>query len=344
MNSALTSSTASKEPTRLLESLVRLTEKRDQHALEKCLVDTLPELIPSSSIVLYELQYIDDIIWVYPVAHSGNPGPDTPMQPLPGSDFAACLSCINSGTTSAELLADGHTRTYYPVEGIDGTYGCLSIEALSPSAETDRIVDAFLRIHSNYLLLIHDSERDTLTSLFNRKKFDARIIDAIEDTRHRGKRIKDVTTHHFLCLLDIDFFKKVNDTFGHLYGDEVLLIFARLMEETFRAEDWLFRFGGEEFLVILRNITDAQAFSALTRFRERIQAHEFPQVGHITVSIGFTRILANLLPTSIIEQADIALYYAKGHGRNQVQQYSELLAAGLIKPPASEAGSDIELF
>ncbi len=344
MNTDLTGNNPNKEPTRLLESLVRLTEKRDQHALEKCLVDTLPDLIPASSIVLYELQYIDDVTWVYPVAHSGSPGPDTPMQPLPASDFGACLACINSGSTPAELMADGHTRTYYPVEGVDGTYACLAIEALTPSAEIDRIVDAFLRIHSNYLLLIHDSERDTLTSLYNRKKFDIRIIDAIEDTRHRGKRVKDVTTHHFLCLLDIDHFKRVNDNFGHLYGDEVLLIFARLMEETFRAEDWLFRFGGEEFLVILRNITDTQAFAALTRFRERIQAHEFPQVGHITVSIGFTRIQADLLPTSTVEQADIALYYAKGHGRNQVQQYSELLAAGLINPPASEAGSDIELF
>lgn len=344
MNSGSSSSTPDKEPTRLLESLVRLTEKRDQHALEKCLVDTLPDLIPASSIVLYELQYIDEVTWVYPVAHSGTPSLDTPMQPLPGNDFSACLACINSGHISSELLPDGHTRTYYPVEGIDGTYACLTIEAMSPSPAIDRIVDAFLHIHTNYLELIHDSERDTLTSLYNRKKFDARIIDAIEDTSHRGKRIKDAATHHYLCLLDIDHFKQVNDNFGHLYGDEVLLIFARLMQETFRSEDWLFRFGGEEFLVILRNATDAQANAALTRFRERVEAHEFPQVGHITVSIGFTRIQANLLPTSIVEQADIALYYAKGHGRNQVQQYSELLAAGLIKPPVSETGSDIELF
>lgn len=332
------------ESQHLLESLVRLTEKRDQHELERCLVDTLPQLSNCLAVVLYELQTIDGGNWIYPVAYNGDPSPDTPLQPLPAEEFPACSVCMDSGSSDSELLAyDGRTRIFYPVPGIEGIYGCLVVETFSQKDTFDKVVDALLQINLNFMTLLHDSERDTLTSLYNRKKFDARIIQAIDDMHHRGKRNKDGASIHLLCLIDIDHFKKINDNYGHLYGDEVLLIFARLMQETFRTEDWLFRYGGEEFVVILRNINHAQASAVLNRFREKVAAYSFPQVGHITISIGYSDIVADVYPSTIVEQADAALYYAKEHGRNQTHGYHDLIASGQL-PPKQRGNENAEFF
>src|SRR6185369_17286004 len=158
-------------------------------------------------------------------------------------------------------------------------------------------------------------------------------------------RVADGRVSAGVCfaIFDVDHFKRVNDQFGHLYGDEVLTLVARLMVQSFRHEDLLFRYGGEEFAVVLANADLAIAGAALERFRRKVEAYAFPQIGHKTVSIGFTALDAAQGVERAVMCADRALYYAKHHGRNQTHCYETLIAEGKLAPVTQTRG-DVELF
>ena len=143
----------------------------------------------------------------------------------------------------------------------------------------------------------------------------------------------------WLGVVDIDHFKKINDNFGHLFGDEVLLRVADLMRQTFRSNDKLFRFGGEEFVVMLRNVAEDHVHNIFTRFRLAVERHDFPQVGRVACSVGFARIDPRLSPADLLGRADEALYYSKRNGRNQVNGFDELIMSGKLRitTPASQA-------
>jgi diguanylate cyclase (GGDEF)-like protein len=143
-------------------------------------------------------------------------------------------------------------------------------------------------------------------------------------------------------VIDIDHFKRVNDTYGHLIGDEVLLLLARLMRASFRFDDRLYRFGGEEFVVLMRCTDAAAASLAFERLRSHVERHMFPQVGRITVSIGFTELKPGDTPSGAFERADKAVYFAKGQGRNQVRHHADLVAAGHLEDDTKVG--DVELF
>ena len=165
------------------------------------------------------------------------------------------------------------------------------------------------------------------------------ITSSLEKER-RNDRNDD--SCHWIGILDIDHFKNINDNFGHMYGDEVLLLFANLMEKTFRNSDLLFRYGGEEFVVVLSPTTESEAFLVFDRFRKKLESFNYPRIGKITISIGIVNINSQEHPTTLLEHADQSLYYAKEHGRNQVCNYNELIKAGKLKVRQIE--SDIDLF
>lgn len=187
-------------------------------------------------------------------------------------------------------------------------------------------LEGIIRVYRN-LVALHDSkERDTLTKLPNRQTFDRRLMQICEYYLSLPRISVDSKSSWF-AIMDIDHFKKVNDTFGHLYGDEVLLIFSQLMEKHFRYNDFLFRFGGEEFVVILNLANQSNAEMVFQRFREAVATHAFPTVGRVTVSIGVTHINTAVMPSTLIDRADKALYFAKANGRNQVILYETTLQA-----------------
>jgi diguanylate cyclase (GGDEF)-like protein len=136
-------------------------------------------------------------------------------------------------------------------------------------------------------------------------------------------------------VVDVDHFKAVNDKFGHLYGDEVLILVANLLQSSFRAQDRVFRFGGEEFVVLLRSTTLDNVKKIIDRFRMNVESHDFPQVGRVTVSVGFVSIGAFDSPVVTLGHADQALYYAKSNGRNRACHYDDLVANGLLHAVAS---------
>ncbi len=120
---------------------------------------------------------------------------------------------------------------------------------------------SILRIYRNFQGLLDYSERDTLTGLLNRKTFDESFLKAMAEpcaaagAGVAGERPPGTAARarsYWLGVIDIDHFKRVNDNHGHLIGDEVLLLLARLMRSSFRFHDRLYRFGGEEFVVLMR--------------------------------------------------------------------------------------------
>ncbi|MEW6582700.1 MAG: diguanylate cyclase [Actinomycetota bacterium] len=151
--------------------------------------------------------------------------------------------------------------------------------------------------------------RDPLTGVANRRLFTERIESEISRARRHG---------HPLCLamLDIDHFKRINDTFGHPVGDQVLTEVAALISGLARAEDVIARVGGEEFAWILPETDLDGATAAVDRLRRTVERTPFPIAGRVTISCGITALDAVDEPDSITARADEALYRAKEGGRN----------------------------
>jgi diguanylate cyclase (GGDEF)-like protein len=102
----------------------------------------------------------------------------------------------------------------------------------------------------------------------------------------------------------------------------------------------VFRFGGEEFVVLLRSTTLENARKIIDRFRSNVEAHVFPQVGTVTVSVGFVAINSYEAPVAILGRADQALYYAKTSGRNRACYYDDLVRDGLLQPVSSNENAE----
>ena len=156
---------------------------------------------------------------------------------------------------------------------------------------------------------------DGLTGLYNRRQFEI----GLEQEFNRAKRHP---SDFSLAILDIDFFKKVNDTYGHQYGDYVLKTVAELMKQSFRKTDFLYRYGGEELVMIMPETNIEGAIIPVQRLRRMVEEYDFDYNGiksKVTVSIGLTMNYQNLNSTAeILKTADEALYRAKEEGRNRV--------------------------
>lgn len=233
-----------------------------------------------------------------------------------------------------------------------GLPGVIEVRSEQPlSLETLRPIQTLLRVFGNFQNLLESSQRDTLTGLLNRQTFDATFLKASMpvvsdnpmDATVERRTNANTKTGYWLGVVDIDHFKRVNDGFGHLIGDEVLVLVARIMRQSFRHYDRLYRFGGEEFVVLLRGGTEEDAKAAYERFRTNVESYLFPQVKTVTVSLGFTEVQHQDTPNQAFSRADQGVYQAKHQGRNQVLCYEGLVRDGVIKVEGEHIG-DVELF
>ena len=155
------------------------------------------------------------------------------------------------------------------------------------------------------------SEIDPLTKIYNRVKvnefFDNLFVNVGESNQTFS-----------VILFDIDHFKMINDTYGHNIGDKVLFELARLTQSLFRSTDTLARWGGEEFIIILKNTTAEQASMLANRVRVAIDQYPFEGVGHLSCSFGVTQYILGDTKANFLERVDKALYEAKENGRDQV--------------------------
>jgi len=235
-----------------------------------------------------------------------------------------------------------------PVEvGLPGVLEVRSAEPLSVRAQ--RTIQTVLKVFGNFQNLLESSQRDALTALLNRQTFDATFLKASMPVAERGsdhnegERRHNDASGYWLGVVDIDHFKRVNDGFGHLIGDEVLVLVARIMRQTFRHHDRLYRFGGEEFVILLRGGSEEDAWGAFERFRINVAKYPFPQVQSVTVSVGFTGVRHQDTPNMAFARADQAVYRAKHQGRNQVLGHEALIRAGVLASAEDHVG-DVELF
>jgi diguanylate cyclase (GGDEF)-like protein len=335
----------------LVHRVADTTSRRDRDEIDLEFARLLQQYLGAPSISLFRL--IDDgsIKRLVRSAAVASPhdelGSNSNREPgeLPAlASFPALQKCADRNEVVHSSNATGRAITVFPIEGERMVIGTLVIDTDAPlqAREVD-LVRGILRILQNHFALLEYGERDTLTSLLNRKTFEAQFAK-LHQRRLEAKDNRTPSAHEpsWLALLDIDKFKVINDSHGHLFGDEVLLLTSQLMKRNFRGADQLFRFGGEEFVIILDHASDAGAQIALERLRVMIETYAFPQVGRVTISVGYTQIVPRDMSTLCVERADEALYYAKNHGRNNVRNYEALVAQGELHPKKDE--SEIELF
>ena len=153
---------------------------------------------------------------------------------------------------------------------------------------------------------------DGLTKVNNRNKFD-------ELFEREFKNSKRYSIGFSLAILDIDHFKKFNDNFGHLIGDEVLMCTAQIVNNAIRETDEFSRWGGEEFALLFPNTPLENAEVVANKLREKIHHYDHPKAGSITVSFGLTHYKKGDTIESIFKRCDEALYLAKENGRNRVE-------------------------
>lgn len=323
----------------ILDQVISLTGKKDTNAIELALAHSLFKLVGIPNVVVYTARHIKKASFSQSKKDASNKDQPIPLELL--DELNVCLTTEET----IEVSKNEGNLTLFPIQ--TAKKQPLGVVVTRQTDDDNRHILAIqvLRIYHNFLALMNENERDTLTGLLNRKTFDQKINTIIAEIQNQNKRRRgDDSSNSYLAIFDIDHFKNVNDTYGHLIGDEVLLIFAQLMESTFRDKDLLFRFGGEEFVGIFICPDSATMAEVLNRFRNAIAEHNFPQVGKVTVSCGFTKIDENDLSPNIIGRADTALYHAKENGRNQVCQYEYLVEQGLLSKKEESESGDIELF
>jgi diguanylate cyclase (GGDEF)-like protein len=338
------------EHDQLLESVANITQQRDLESLELSLVKTLYEFVPANEIAIYRVQDNE----LHLAARADHDGVRGGMQVLGQGAFATLddgaeyMDCLNSLKALHLETAGGH-RLYHPIVIEGRAAGFLLVSCGYNRVEDLWFISGLMKIYQNFLAILNESERDKLTGLLNRKRFDDKLDQLLlasraqAEQRLAGDKRRSVQEEvNWLAILDIDHFKRINDTFGHLYGDEVLLLLSQLMRKAFRCTDMLFRFGGEEFVVVLPGLKLEDVWIVLERFRKTVEMYHFPQVGQVTVSIGFVELGTHAVPATVVGHADQALYYAKRNGRNRICSYEALLEAGEIG--ASVAAGDVELF
>jgi len=168
-----------------------------------------------------------------------------------------------------------------------------------------------------------ESLTDGLTAVSNRKAFDQEIAAALEDARRTGKPVS-------LVMCDIDHFKKFNDTWGHQTGDQVLKLVAKCLSENVKGRDMVARFGGEEFVIVLRQTSLDGATLLAEQIRDYVQSKHLVKkssgdvLGLLTVSMGVASSADFDSPASLIQRADVCLYRAKNTGRNRVVNEDEM--------------------
>jgi two-component system cell cycle response regulator len=229
-----------------------------------------------------------------------------------------------------------------PLRARNRTLGALVLTGARGAfdASSRRVLEILVNQAAATLLLIKDREqqrqlavRDGLTGLYNRRAFGELLVSAIanEDRRAEGRL--------GLVLLDLDHFKKLNDTYGHPAGDAALRSLARLLNQHLRKGDQAARYGGEEFVVILPGSDEERTLGAAERLRDALQRHRFVFEGAripLTASLGAAIWPADgREPDALLSASDRALYAAKQSGRNRVVAASALPPAPAVDLPSS---------
>ncbi|MGI5940004.1 MAG: GGDEF domain-containing protein [Thermoleophilia bacterium] len=178
-----------------------------------------------------------------------------------------------------------------------------------------RVMNAYTKLHNEKMRLVnrleHISQTDALTGLYNRRFLSASIDEEMRRSYDTGSQLT-------VCILDIDYFKEINDTYGHEYGDNVLINIAQIMRDSLTEEEIFGRYGGEEFVVLSPGKTAMEALPIVQALCDRVRAHAWSHGKPVTLSGGLSSYVKGISYSEFLEAADTNLYLAKGEGRDRV--------------------------
>ena len=216
-----------------------------------------------------------------------------------------------SGTSSSAHLSSAVTQLLSENRRMTGQSQQLSEGLRESKKQIERLQQELEAVRN-------ESMRDALTSIYNRRAFDMRLSAEVASAEKHGSKL-------CLAIADLDHFKRVNDTFGHRVGDEVLKIFASIIAQNIKGQDMVARYGGEEFAIILPATDLAAATQLIDRIRQKMSERRLvlkgskKPVGEITASFGISAFQHGMNLEDLIERADRRLYQAKSLGRNRVE-------------------------
>lgn len=343
----------------LISHVVKISARRDRTEINAAMVDALLDLFSPERLTIYRCYTGKWKTLVFACAGYGPQGRFLHNAYLPDRQHCQPIErnpllnrCRKELSAVLEVMDDGTHRVVFPIVRLDEPIYLIDL-SLSDQCSADQRVSlmGLIEYFGNHIALLDYGEADTLTGLSSRKTFDKHLFELLGQSTTDGqqsppprrRRGAGGNSSHWLAVCDVDHFKQVNDNFGHLIGDEVLIMLAQVMRDSFRFDDQLFRFGGEEFVALLQPMDQESAFAVLERFRANVEKQMFSRIGHVTVSIGFCRLLPNDTPADVIDRADEALYYAKRRGRNRVACYETLIASRELAAKEIVRG-DVELF
>lgn len=353
----------------LLERLGSLTSIRDTELLEQSLLKTVLSTLNIADCSLYRLNERQDFLRVIHMHRSAKRSADEAERVLEraeieysnivlSDDLMDLIDTVKLTLHQAARKLGNKVLNVYPLFGRAGMNGYLVFESRQPiSLSHSSILKGVLQLYRNYYTLLDESQRDKLTGLLNRHALDQgldRMLSAlsnhsappaestvIQEQEHDPEHRQGGNRQYWLAVVDVDHFKPINDNYGHVVGDEILLLVAQTMHRNLREGDLLYRYGGEEFVIITTTDAECRRPEQFDRLRAAIEKRDFPQVGQVTVSVGFCRFDSLHSATTLIAHADKALYEAKRGGRNRVESYGELVESGVIK---QDAYGSVELF
>ncbi len=334
----------------LLGKLGKMTSIRDTEVLEQSLLRTLGPLLGVLDTSLYRTDEQQNMVRVINYHRSKVIEADGVARMVERVEEVSRLNDLPAEvialTDNVRLLGKPCTRKVgkellvaYPLFGGNDVCGYFVFQRdREVQAAEDATIRGVLEVFSNYYALLDISQRDRLTGLFNRQALEGsfeRIWRVLGRPDHFAEREDGRRTlpgeNYWLAVIDIDHFKSINDRFGHMVGDEILLLVSRLMTQTFRGSDLLYRYGGEEFVAIIAADNAKIARNVFERVRLAIEAHVFPQIERLTISIGYCQAVQDVLPVEVLSRADRSLYQAKQDGRNRTYSYHDLLAYGVFQ-------------
>jgi len=343
----------------LTEHIIKLTDHRDRELLELTLSKALIDLLRIDRVVIARVLSEEGVKRWLEVASLDVRGGGKVVDPL-RVDFDSLreladekdrLRCLQTRSLVEYAWAgeEGPRISFIPLFADSASDDEGVIEVHSGAALNQgqvQVIEDMVHVFRNMYRLLAYSDRDALTGLLNRKSLDDTFYSAVLEEMDHGlegqtavleasvlpvaERRHRVPPNYWLGTVDVDHFGVISDKSGHLIAEEVLLLVARIMNNTFRTYDRIYRLGGEQFAVLMHCPDEALVLAAFERFRANMEKFNFPQVGRATACAGFTRVTAEDSPSTTLERAERAVDYAQRNGRNQVHSYDDLVRKGLF--------------
>ena len=343
----------------LTEHIIKLTDHRDREHLELTLSKALIDLLRIDRVVIARVVSEEGVKrWLEAASLDVRGGGK--VVDLLRVDFQTLsklgderyrLQCLQSRSLAEHAWAgeEGPRISYVPLFSDSAADDEGVIEVHSGSSLTVgqlQVIEDMVHVFRNMYSLLAYSDRDALTGLLNRKSLDDTFYSAVLEEMDHGlegavnalqadvlpvsERRHRVPPNYWLGTVSVDNFNLISDKSGHLIAEEVLLLVARIMNNTFRTYDRIYRLGGEQFAVLMHCPDEALVLAAFERFRANMEKFNFPQVGRVTACGGFTRVTAEDSPSTTLERSERAVDYAQRNGRNQVYSYDDLVRKGVF--------------